>query len=365
MGKKKWFIVGGTVLLVAIAVTVVLLMMGGGKPYAKYNLADYITVGNYTGLKVDGYTIKVSEKEIDARIKQNLKAAATTKTVKNGTVANGETIIIDYVGKVDGKTFDGGSAKDYSLTIGSGTLITGFETGLVGVSVGKTVDLNLKFPANYSTTTLAGKNVVFTVTVKSRQLQVIPPLDVAFVKANSDVSTLAEYRTFVKAKLTSEKTDAAILAQKEKLWGMVVSASKVIKYPDDEVQNVIDSTITEYKGYADQYGMEYADFLKQYVGVASEADFNKQVAAYAKVLVKEEMVIYTIAKKENITTTKAEYDKFITDTLTDYGYTEASFKETQGKTYEEAVGKDTITRQLYLTKVQDFILSKAVINPVK
>lgn len=365
MGKKKWIIIGGAVLLVAIAVTVVLMMMGGGKPYAKYHLADYITVGNYTGLKVDGYTISVTDKEIDTKIQENLKAAGTTKSVKEGTVANGETIIIDYVGKVDGKVFDGGSAKDYSLTIGSGSFITGFETGLVGVSVGKTVDLKLKFPADYSTATLAGKDVVYTVTVKSRQILVIPKLDVAFVKANSDVSTLAEYRTYVKAKLTSEKTDAAILAQKEKLWGKVVSASKVLKYPDDEVQNVIDSTVAEYKGYADQYGMKYADFLKQYVGVASEADFNKQVASYAKVLVKEEMVIYTIANKEKITTTKAEYDKFITDTLADYGYTEASFKETQGKTYEDAVGKDTITRQLYLTKVQDFILSKAVVNPVK
>lgn len=364
MGKKKWIIIGAAV-LVAVAVTVTLLMMDGGKPYAKYDLNEYIKVGEYTGLEVDGFTVSVSEKEINTRIKENLTAAGTTKTVEEGTVADGETIIIDFEGKVDGKTFEGGSSKDYSLTIGSGSFIEGFESGLVGVEVGKTVDLNLTFPADYSAAELAGKDVVFTVTVKSRQILVVPTLDDTFVKENSDVDTIAQYKLFVKDQLTAEKTDAAILAQKEKLWGTIVGDSEVIKYPDKEVQGVIDSTIAEYKGYAEQYEMEYVDFLQQYVGVADEADFNTQVAEYAKVLVKEEMIIYYIADKEDISTTSDEYDQFITDTLKDYGYTEESFKETQGKTYEEAVGKDTIQRQLFLDKVQDFVLSKAVVKKAK
>jgi trigger factor len=364
MDKKKWIIIGAAV-LVAVGVTVTLLLMDGGKPYSNYDLSEYITVGEYTGLEVDGFTVSVSKKEINDRIQENLTAAGTTETVKEGKVADGDTVIIDFVGKVDGKAFDGGSSNDYSLTIGSGSFIDGFEDGLIGVEVGKTVDLNLTFPDDYSSTELAGKDVVFTVTVKSRQVLVVPTLDDKFVKDNSDVETVAEYKTFIKDQLTQEKTDAAVLAQKEKLWGTIVSASKVIKYPEKEVQAVIDSTVAEYKDYADQYEMEYVDFLQQYVGVADEADFNAQVADYANVLVKEEMIIYYIAEKENITTTKDEYKQFITDTLADYGYTEDSFKETQGKTYEDAVGKDTIERQLLLNKVQDFILSKAVVKPVK
>lgn len=364
MGKKKWIIIGAAV-LVAVAVTVTLLLMDGGKPYAKYDLTEYITVGEYTGLEVDGFTVSVTDAEVNARIQENLTAAGTTKTVEEGIVADDETVIIDYVGKVDGTAFDGGSANDQSLTIGSGSFIDGFETGLIGVEVGKTVDLNLTFPADYSATELAGKAVVFTVTVKSRQILVVPTLDDAFVKDNSDVNTVAEYTTYIKEQITTEKTDAAVLAQKQKLWGTIVTASEVIKYPDKEVQAVIDSTVAEYKGYAEQYEMEYVEFLQQYVGVADEADFNEQVAEYAKILVKEEMIIYYIADKEDISTTGDEYDQFITDTLADYGYTEDSFKETQGKSYEDAVGKDTIQRQLYLDKIQDFILAKAVVNPVK
>jgi trigger factor len=365
MGKKKWIIIGAIVIAVAAAVAATLLLMDGGKPYAKYDLTEYITVGEYTGLAVDGFTISVTDEEIATRIQENLTAAGTTKTVEEGIVADGETVIIDFEGKVDGKAFDGGSATDQSLTIGSGSFIDGFESGLIGVEVGKTVDLNLTFPTDYSSTTLAGKAVVFTVTVKSRQILVVPALDDTFVKDNSDVDTVAEYQALIKDQLTKEKTDAAILAQKQKLWGIIVTASEVIKYPDKEVQDVIDSTVEEYKGYAEQYEMEYVDFLQQYVGVTDEADFNTQVAEYAKVLVKEEMIIYYIADKEKISSTKDEYKQFITDTLADYGYTEDSFKETQGKSYEDAVGKETIQRQLLLNKVQDFILTKAVVNPVK
>jgi trigger factor len=363
ISKRAWIIIGAAV-LVAVAVTVTLLLMDGGKPYSKYDLTEYITVSEYTGLEVDGFTIEVTDAEVNTRIQENLTAAGTTKTVEEGVVADGETIIIDFAGKVDGKVFDGGSAADQSLTIGSGSFIDGFESGLIGVEVGTTVDLNLTFPADYSSTELAGKAVVFTVTVKSRQILVIPTLDDTFVKSNSDVNTVAEYTAFIKEQITEEKTAAAILAQKQKLWGTIVTASEVIKYPDKEVQAVIDSTVTEYKGYAEQYEMEYVEFLQQYVGVEDEADFNSQVAEYAKVLVKEEMILYYIADKEDLSTTKDEYKQFITDTLADYGYTEDSFKETQGKTYEDAVGKDTIERQLYLNKVQDFILSKAVVKTV-
>ncbi len=363
--RKKWIIIIAVVLVVGIGATVAVLLLGNDKPYSGYNLKDYVTVGDYTGLDVDGYTISVSTKEINARIKENLTAAATTKTVKDGKVKDDETIIIDYTGKVDGKTFDGGSGEDYSLTIGSNSLIDGFEDGLIGVEVGKTVKLSLTFPDDYATTTLAGKDVVYTVKVKSRQISVVPELDDAFVKDNTDLNTVAEYKKYVKKQLYAEKKEAAILEQKNTLWGTVVSNSEVKKYPDKELQKVIDSTVAEYKGYAEQYDMEYEEFLKQYVGVEDEADFNDQVKAYAKTLVKEEMIMYYIADKENIKTTNDEYKDFITQTLTDYGYTEDSFEESQGKSYEDAVGKDTIKRQLYLNKVQDFILSKAVVKDAK
>jgi trigger factor len=359
--KKKWIILAAVLVVVAGVVAGVLLL-SDSKPYANYDLSEYVTVAEYTGLEVDGYTISVSDKEISDRITENLKAAGETKTEETGKVQDGDTVVIDFVGKVDGEAFDGGTATDYSLTIGSGSFIDGFEDGLIGVEVGKTVDLDLTFPEDYGSTDLAGKDVVFTVTVKSREYLVVPVLDDAFVKDNSDVDTVAEYKTYIKDQLYAEKEAAAIKKQKDTLWGAIVSGSEVIKYPDKELGDIVDSTIAEYKDYADQYGMDYVDFLQQYVGVEDEADFNAQVEEYAKMLVKEEMILYTIAGKEDISFTKDEYKQFITDTLAEYGYTEDSFEETQGKTYEEAVGKDAIRRQILLEKVKDFVLESAAIK---
>ena len=359
--KKKWILLAAVLVVIAGVIAGVLLL-SDGKPYANYDLAEYVTVAEYAGLDVDGYTISVTKDEIDARITENLKAAGETKTDETGTVEKGDTVVIDFVGKVGGEAFEGGTAEDYSLTIGSGSFIDGFEDGLVGVEVGKTVDLDLKFPEDYGSEELAGKDVVFTVTVKSREYMVVPVLDDAFVKENSEVETVAEYKDLIKDQLYAEKEAAAIKKQKDTLWGAIVSGSEVIKYPDKELGDIVDDTIAEYKDNADQYGMEYVDFLQQYVGVEDEEDFNAQVEEYAKMLVKEEMILYTIAQKEDLSFTKDEYKQFITDTLAEYGYTEESFEETQGKTYEDAVGKDAIRRQLLLEKVKDFVLESATIK---
>jgi hypothetical protein len=109
--KRTWIIIGAAV-LVAVAVTATLLLMGEGKPYSKYDLTEYITVGEYTGLEVDGFAIAVTDEEVNTRIQENLTAAGTTNTVEEGVVADGETIIIDFAGKVDGQVFEGGSATD-------------------------------------------------------------------------------------------------------------------------------------------------------------------------------------------------------------------------------------------------------------
>jgi|GEM_PF-491119 len=330
-----------------------------GPPYSTYNLSSYVKVGQYKGLKVDAYSITVTQKEVDKRIKKKLKAAATTKTVKKGTVKDGDTVNIDYVGKVNGKTFSGGSSDNYDLTIGSGTFIDGFEDGLIGVDVGDTVKLKLTFPDDYSTEKLAGKDVVYTVTVNSKEVKEVPELTVSFVKQHSKQTTVAGYKKAIKKQLYEEKKEDAIDDQKSDLWNQVVTDSKVKKYPQRELDSTTQSIIDEYETYADQYSMTLKKFLKQYMGISSVNAFKVQAGAYAKVVVKQEMVVYYIADKEGITVSKKEYNDFIEKTLKSYNYTEKSFKEAQGQSYEDAVGKNVIEREIYLEKVKDFLLDNA------
>ncbi|MGI6722662.1 MAG: trigger factor [Anaerovoracaceae bacterium] len=352
-------------LLLAVCVGVVMSLSACGRPYSGYDLSDYIKVGKYKGLEVAKYTVNVTDKDVNKEIKSRLEAKASTKEVKTGTVKDGDTVVITYDGKINGKTFDDGSAKGANLTIGSGQFIDGFEDGLIGMKVGDTRTLNLKFPDDYSNKDVAGKKVSFKVTVDAKQEKVTPKLDEDFVKQNSKVDTVAAYKKLVKKDLEKKQRESGIQTQKQYLWNKVVESSTVKKnkngkekYPQDEIDKKVEQQKDMYTQYAKNYNMSYKDFLKQQMGTTPK-EFNKQLRAYAKTLVKQDEVVYYIADKENIDVSKKEYKNFIKNTLKQYGYTEKSYKEANNESYEDTVGKDNIMSSVYLDKVQDLILDKA------
>ena len=167
--KKKLFTTIGLVLAAAMALTGLTGCGEDPNPYSELNLDDYLEVGKYKGVEVKEIDVTVSKNEIGDEIVAALEAAATDEKVKKGQpVENQDTVNIDYVGRIDGKEFEGGSAEGPDLVLGSGTFIDGFEDGLVGHKVGeKGIKLNLAFPLNYSSEELQGKDVVFTVDINS------------------------------------------------------------------------------------------------------------------------------------------------------------------------------------------------------
>lgn len=349
----------------AICMVAALSFASCGKPYSDVELKDYIKVGEYKGLEVLSYKVSVTDEDVDNEINSRLAAAATVKEVKTGTVADGDTVVITYDGKIDGKSFEGGSAQGSSLTIGSGQFIEGFEEGLVGVKVGDTKVLKLQFPKDYTKEDVAGKDVEFTVTVDSKQEKVTPKLDDKFVKDNSEQDNVADYKKAVKKELTEAKEKEEIDKQKEYLWTQILNNSEVLKdkdgkekYPQDKLDQVKENTVEDYKSYAKQYNMEFEDFLQQQMGMDEET-FNEQVDQYAKIIVKQEMVLYYIAEKEGIEIDNKEYEDFITKSLESYGYTEETYKELNGKSYEDTAGKDNIMREAYTEKVLGMILDNA------
>ena len=132
-----------------------------------YKALDYVKLGDYKGLEVTLASTDVTDEEVEQQVETNLNNNDKSEELKEGTVENGDVANIDYEGKLNGKAFDGGTAEGYDLTIGSGSFIDGFEDGLIGKKIGDTVDLNLTFPEDYSSTDLAGKEVVFTVKINS------------------------------------------------------------------------------------------------------------------------------------------------------------------------------------------------------
>lgn len=360
MTKKKKVIIGcsiGAAVIVVAALLLVFVFDVFGIFTAKYNVDydKYIKVGTYKGLSYDKITATVTNKEVQSEIKTRVKAKATTKSVKTGTVKDGDTISISYVGKINGKTFSGGSADNTNITIGSSSMIDGFEDGLIGKAVGSKVTLNLKFPSSYSNSKVAGKKVVFTVTINSKQVTVTPEYNLAFVKKYTKYKTIAAYEASVKSDLLKTKKENAETNVKNNLWNTVVASSTVKKYPKKQYNYEIEQVTQKYKKQAKSYDMTWKKFLKSYMNM-SESDFNKQAKAYAKTVVKQKLVMYYIADKEGLKVTNKEYKKYLSDLLSNAGFTEATFKKQYNESIQDYAEENDFRTNLLLNKILDKVM---------
>ena len=355
-----------TVAMIAIAVCaaavlglVLYLNQGEKSLYEKVGDYDkYIKLGEYKGLTYTKEKSKVTAKEVKADIDNRIAAKATTKDSKKGTVADGDNVNISYVGKIDGKKFDGGTAENQTLTIGSGAYIDGFEEGLVGKEVGDTVTLDLTFPKDYSNKDVAGKDVTFEVTINSKQVTKTPKYDEKFIKENSDYDNKEDYEAYIKSELEKQKKQTAEDTAKQTLWSEAVENAEVKKYPKGAVKLEQDSIIEQYKLMAQNYNMEWEDFLKTYMQT-TEKEFEKQAKTYGKSVAKQKLVLYAIAKKEGIKVSNGDYKKRLKELLDNAGMTEKQFKEQYNMTIEEYAEQHDFKANFLSEKVYDFLYKNA------
>jgi len=319
---------------------------------SKYD--DYVTLGEYKGLKYTKEDPTVTDEEIKAEIDSRVQAKATTEDVKKGTVKDGDNVNIDYKGTINGKEFDGGSAEGYTLTIGSGSFIDGFEEGLIGKKIGDTVTLDLKFPDDYSNKKVAGKDVQFEVKLNSKQVTKTPKYDEQFIKDNSDYDNKKDYEASVKADLEKEKKETAENTAKQSLWSQAVENAEVKKYPKGAVAQEKESIIEQYKLMAENYNVEWADFLEQFMQT-NEEDFDKQAKDYGKSVAKQKLVMYAIADKEKLALSNKEYKDRLKELLKNAGMTEKQFKEQYNQTIEEYAEENDFKSQFLLEKIYDFL----------
>ena len=331
----------------------------GSEPYSKYDLNEYITLPDYNKYKVSKPKVSITDADVEKEILSILQKAATTKKVKEGTVKKGDTITIAYEGKLkDGTTSDGMKTEGTSITLGSAGYIDGFEEGLYGATIGKKVVLNLKFPDPYTNNKdLSGKAVTFEVTVLSKDVKVIPEFNEDFVKKNSDFKSVAAYKKSLKSDLEKEAYDEKLHAIKGDLYSKIVEKTTVLKYPEKEVKAQEKLLDKEYKALADSYGYEWEEFLK--AQELDEESYDKLITMYAQEIVKQEMVIYLIAQKEELTVTDEEYDKYLETMLESSGYkSEKEFKEQFGMSLKKYAKENKLDRDLLLTKELDVIYER-------
>ncbi len=358
MNKK--LLIGSGVVVAIVAVIAIILVFVNNKQSKEYNydLSKYVKVGNYKGLEYASQKASVTDEEVDAEIQRRLQKAAKTENSKTGKVENGDTINISFVGKIDGKEFEGGSSESTDITVGTTQMIDGFVEGLIGKNVGDSVTLNLKFPDDYGKTDLQGKAVEFKVTINSKKKISVPKLNKEFVKKNSKFTTVKEYKEGVKKELLNQKQKSIDSTVKQELWSRIINKSKAKKYPEKELNEAMSQANKleeSYKAQAQNYGMEWETYLKT-VMRTDKKGFEKLKQEYAKNIVFNRMVMYSIARSENISLSNREYKKEILKILEDNGYDEESFKKAFGKDIETYADEQNWRQKILFDKVLDKVM---------
>lgn len=358
MNKK--LLIGSGVVVAIVAVIAIILVFVNNKQSKEYNydLSKYVKVGNYKGLEYASQKASVTDEEVDAEIQRRLQKAAKTENSKTGKVENGDTINISFVGKIDGKEFEGGSSESTDITVGTTQMIDGFVEGLIGKNVGESVTLNLKFPDDYGKTDLQGKAVEFKVTINSKKKISVPKLNTEFVKKNSKFTTVKEYKEGVKKELLNQKQKSIDSTVKQELWSRIIDKSKAKKYPEKELNEAMSQANKleeSYKAQAQNYGMEWETYLKT-VMRTDKKGFEKLKQEYAKNIVFNRMVMYSIARSENISLSNREYKKEILKILEDNGYDEESFKKAFGKDIETYADEQNWRQKIIFDKVLDKVM---------
>lgn len=358
MNKK--LLIGSGVVVAIVAVIAIILVFVNNKQSKEYNydLSKYVKVGNYKGLEYASQKASVTDEEVDVEIQRRLQKAAKTENSKTGKVENGDTINISFVGKIDGKEFEGGSSESTDITVGTTQMIDGFVEGLIGKNVGESVTLNLKFPDDYGKTDLQGKAVEFKVTINSKKKISVPKLNAEFVKKNSKFTTVKEYKEGVKKELLNQKQKSIDSTVKQELWSRIIDKSKAKKYPEKELNEAMSQANKleeSYKAQAQNYGMEWETYLKT-VMRTDKKGFEKLKQEYAKNIVFNRMVMYSIARSENISLSNREYKKEILKILEDNGYDEESFKKAFGKDIETYADEQNWRQKVLFDKVLDKVM---------
>lgn len=323
---------------------------GGPVEIEDYNAEDCVKLAEYKGVEVD---CTVKNEEVQSQIDNLLNSYPNVKKIKKGTCEKGQTVNIDFVGKIDGKKFDNGSAEGYSMTLGASGFIDGFDDGVIGMKVGEKKDLNLKFPDDYQMdTSLAGKDVVFTVTVNYIEEASKAKFNDAFVKKNTDYKTVAEYKKETKKTLKKNKKENAAATAIQ----TIINNSTFNKVPETlkEAQKQQIDTMNRAQLSAQYGSIDFETILAQF-GMTKDS-YNKQLEESAENSVKVQLVTEIIAARENIVATDEAVKEYIAQNIESIGTTEEEYRNQYATYYGEAVPFDDFAKTSYLySKVMELI----------
>ncbi len=276
-----------------------------------------VKLGDYKDLAVEvEASTEVTDEEVDEKIERERNNLAEL-VVKEAAAENGDTVVIDFVGSVDGVEFDGGKGDNFSLELGSGQFIPGFEEQLVGTKAGETVDVNVTFPEEYQAEDLAGKDAKFVTTIHEVKSKEVPELDDELAKdIDEEVETLEELKAKYRKELEAAKEIAFDDAVEGAAIELAVDNAEIVELPEEMVHDEVHRAMNEFMSNMQRQGIS-PEMYFQLTGT-SEDDLHKQYESEADKRVKTNLVIEAIAKAEGFEASDEDIEKEINDLATEY-----------------------------------------------
>lgn len=307
---------------------------------ATITLMPEVTLGEYTGITVEAKKVKVTKAEVDAKVKELQEKQARFVDVTDRPAKMGDLVNIDFVGSMNGVAFEGGSAKDFELELGSHAFIAGFEEQVVGMAIDEQKDLNVSFPAEYHVKDLAGKPAVFAVKLLTIREKQVPEIDDKFAQDVSEFNTLDELKKDFEKKLKEEKQAESDRDTENKLVEAVVK-NATVDVPKCMVTNQINRAIEETKRSLSAQGMSYEMYLA-YIGMTDEK-FRESREKDTENQIKTSLVLSELVKQENITAEQSDIDAKIKELAEKMKKTEKELRSTMTESQRSVIENNIIS----------------------
>lgn len=311
-----------------------------GKPFiftAEVAVKPEVTLGEYKGLSVDKVSNRVTAKEIDAKLEEEQKKSARTVVVEDRAVQDGDEVVLDFEGFVDGVAFEGGKGENYPLTIGSGSFIPGFEEQLIGAEAEKEVEVNVTFPEEYHSEDLAGKAAVFKCTVHEIKAKELPELDDEFAAEVSEFDTLDAYKADIKAKIKEQKIADGNRKKEDQAVEKAV-ANATMEIPEAMIDTQVNQMAQDFAQRIQQQGLSMEQYF-QFTGMTAES-MMEELRPQAVKRIETRLVLEAIAKAENIEITDERIDEELAKMAEAYKMEVEKLKEFMGENEKEQMKMD-------------------------
>ena len=311
-----------------------------GKPFiftAEVAVKPEVTLGEYKGVEVEKSDVEVTEEDINKEVDKEREDNSRTIDVDDRAVENGDIIKLDFDGSVDGVPFAGGKAENYTLTIGSGSFIPGFEDQLIGTKIGEDKDVTVTFPEDYHEKSLAGKEAVFKCKVNAITVKELPDADDEFASEVSEFETLAEYKEDIKKKLT-EKKEKEARAKKEAQAVEKAVENATMEIPDAMIDTQVQSMMEDFARRMQSQGLSLEQYF-QFTGMDAKK-MHDQMKPEALKRIQNSLVLEAVAKAENIEISDEKVDEEIAKMAEAYKMEVEKLKDLIGESEKDQMKKD-------------------------